>query len=179
MSAHRCSFSLCCWPTHCTLRFLLTYCLPMWIKSVRKAHFPAPLWLWRCRTRKMEPRITGPWRSSGMCHNISHDYEYDYTVAYFMSIDEMSFIIFCLLLFLRNKRNISTGLLWFSGSSIRTEMHQGGTIRLEQEDYNITICCISYIILIYSIFKKNCFFKLLPCVFVNGKSIFHAATFFV
>lgn len=74
----RCSSSLCCWLIHCTLHCPLTCCRPRLLKTARKARSPAPLWQWRCRTRKMEPHITGPLRSSGMMQHFPQEWERDH-----------------------------------------------------------------------------------------------------
>lgn len=62
---HRCSSSSSCWPTLSTLPCPPTCCHPVWPKRGRDDLSLEPSLPLKCKIRRTEPRITGPWRNSG------------------------------------------------------------------------------------------------------------------
>lgn len=65
-AGHRFSSSLSSSRTPYTLHYRQTCCPQRLPKTERRAPSPAPLWLWRSRTRRMGPLTTGHWRNSGV-----------------------------------------------------------------------------------------------------------------
>ena len=62
---HRCSSSSSCWPTLSTLPCPPTCCHPVWPKRGRDDLSLEPSLPLKCKIKRTEPRITGPWRNSG------------------------------------------------------------------------------------------------------------------